>query len=169
MALLYFTSLLRFQELSAPDRDCSLFFGLSLSEECDSDVLRCRFSVSYLPTTPSLEAQEEEKEEEGDASEENVSVVRRRLSKEAKSFSLTREFQDFKVYYLLYARAEEKSVHHRTFRTAISASATMTLTHFRAIADAAQSLEFTLLSCVAHFSTGFLHVILQGRELRQAT
>ena len=107
---------------------------------------------------------------EGDASEENAAAVRRRrLRKEAKSFSLTREFQDFKVLYLLYARAEEKSVHSRTFRTAISASATMTLTHFRAIADAAQTLEFTLLSCVAHFSTGFLHVILQGRELRQPT
>ena len=97
-----------------------------------------------------------------------MTAIRRRLRKEAKSFSLTREFQDFKVY-LLYERAEEKSVHSRTFRTAISASATMTLTHFRAIADAAQTLEFTLLSCVAHFSTGFLHVILQVRELRQPT
>ena len=75
---------------AAPDnRECSLFFGLRLSEECDSDVLRCRFSVSYLPTTPSsLEAEEND-----------VTAIRRRLRKEAKSFSLTREFQDFKVLY----------------------------------------------------------------------
>ena len=51
-------------------------------------MLRCRFSVSYLPTPPSsLEAEEND-----------VTAIRRRLRKEAKSFSLTREFQDFKVY-----------------------------------------------------------------------
>ena len=55
-------------------------------------MLTCRFSVSYLPTPPSsLEAAEEE--------ENDVTAIRRRLRKEGKSFSLTREFQDFKVLY----------------------------------------------------------------------
>lgn len=53
-------------------------------------MLRCRFSVSYLPTC-SLEAEEGA----GGGTVENVSAIR--LRKEAKSFSLTREFQDFKV------------------------------------------------------------------------
>ena len=91
-----------FQELSAsPDGDCCLFFGLRLSDEeddggsggnDDSDVLRCRFSLSYLPTP--LQAEEEEGEGEG---REVSSSLDRLREKGAKSFSLTRDFQDFKV------------------------------------------------------------------------
>ena len=90
-----------FQELSAsPDGDCCLFFGLRLSDDeddgrsggnDDSDVLRCRFSLSYLPTP--LQANEEEEGEEG----REVSSLDRLREKGAKSFSLTRDFQDFKV------------------------------------------------------------------------
>ena len=77
---------------ASPDGDCCLFFGLRLSDEQDdgsggnddSDVLRCRFSLSYLPTPPQ-------------ANEEEVSSLDRLREKGAKSFSLTRDFQDFKV------------------------------------------------------------------------
>ena len=90
-----------FQELSAsPDGDCCLFFGLRLSDDQedgsggnDSDVLRCRFSLSYLPTP--LQANEEGGEE-GEGREVSSSLDRLR-EKGAKSFSLTRDFQDFKV------------------------------------------------------------------------
>ena len=92
-----------FQELSAStDGDCCLFFGLRLLSDDeddgrsggndDSDVLRCRFSLSYLPTP--LQADEEE---EAEGREVSSSLDRRLREKGAKSFSLTRDFQDFKV------------------------------------------------------------------------
>ena len=88
---------------ASPDGDCCLFFGLRLLSDDeedgrsggndDSDVLRCRFSLSYLPTP--LQANEEG--EEGEGREVSSSLDRRLREKGAKSFSLTRDFQDFKV------------------------------------------------------------------------